>query len=526
MHLRLLFLCLLFPLLTAEPVSAQRQLGVQWEVPGDRGELMSQLRTFRQLELSHLEVDRPLPEAAWDSIRASGMQVWAAVPLSYPTRCAFAAPDSATVGHAGKLSSGLHRHAPSVTAVRLFRHGAMHDARFREALAPFLQQIRSSYGGDLYHLRSLGAAGRPMSGGTGTQQGSGRLDFFMQHVPVRAGYTQNSPLLPAAAADHDAAASMAGDGMPGAWLYQPDEEMAPYLGPFKRLLEETADRPDAPLFIPSGWLIDNLERHPTLGETLQLFATEGGTVFPLPEESYPTEDRVGMGVLLLFLLWGSVALHYSLSPIYRRSIRRFFVSHRFYVNDVLHRHVRVPAQGVIMMLQHAVLTGLLLYSLGSYLLTPAGTQALVHHLPGLTLFGGVHFSFFCWGALGTLLVESISILWLLGLNKRIRFFSQVTNLYNWPLQANLVTVTVLFALMVARPGGGGIAVGLLLIVFLLFFLGSFVLTAFDTSRLLTNKRAWFLLSTVGLYLLLLTGGTGWMLGKTDLWAILSLALQV
>lgn len=517
MRLRLLFLCLLLPLLTAEPGKAQRHLGVQWEVPEDRRALMSQLRTFRQLELSHLEVNAPLPEAAWDSIRASGMQVWAAVPLSYPTRRAFAAPDSAIVATLENfLPAFIGR--PSVTAVRLFRHGAMHDARFRAALAPFLRQIRASYGGDLYHLRSPGAARAQQAGpaGPGTPRG-GSLDFAMQAVPVRAGYAAGAPL---------PGMEASGVNAPGAWLYRPDGEMAPFLGPFKRLLEETSGRPEAPVFVRSGWLLDNLERHPSLAETLRLYATEGDPVFPLPEESYPVEDRIGMGVLLLFLLWGSVALHYSLSPIYRRSIKRFFISHRFYVNDVLHRHVRAPAQGAIMMLQHAVLTGILAYSLGSYLLTPAGTQALLFHLPGIAMFGGVHFSLFCWGALATLLVESVCILWLLVLNKRIKFFSQVTNLYNWPLQANLVTVTVLFALMISRPGGGHVTVALLMGVFLLLFLGSFVLTAFDTSRLLTKKRVWFLLSTVGLYLLLLVGGIGWVLGKTDLAAIVSLALNV
>lgn len=517
MHLRLLLLCLLLPLLTAEPGAAQRQLGVSWEVPGDRGELMSQLRTFQELEVSHLEVNRPLPEAAWDSIRAGGMQVWPAVPLSYPTRHTFAGPDSATVATMENFLPPFMEREP-VTAVRFFSYGAMHDPRFREAIVPYLRQIRRAFGGDLYHLRSAGAAqAQPV--GLETPQAAGSLDFTMQAVPVRAGYTPEDPLLPGGI-------TAAADGAPGAWLYQPDREMSPFLGPFKRLLEETTGRPQAPVFVTSVWLLENLQRHPSLGETLRLYASDGTPAFPLPEESYPVEDRIGMGVLLLFLLWGSVALHYSLSPLYRRSSKRFFVSHRFYVNDVLHRHVRAPAQGVIMMLQHAVLTGILAYSLGSYLLTPAGTQALLYQLPGVTLFGGVHFSLFCWGALAALLLESVCILWLLGLNKRIRYFSQVTNLYNWPLQANLVTVTVLFALMVSRPGGGHVTVALLLGIFLLLFLGSFVLTAFDTSRLLSRKRLWFLLSTVCLYVLLLVGGIGWVLSRTDLAAIVSLAINV
>lgn len=496
---RRILLPFLLSVLAFAPAEAQRLIGVQWELPGGLEEAGRQLRTFDRLGIEIVEIDRPPEPALWDSLRRAGMEVWAAVPVRYPTYRTFAEPDSLFLS---TMERHLERYIAreQVGAIRLFAWGAVHDPRFTEALSPYTAQIRELFAGGIYYLRS----GRGQAGGTDL------LDFAMRTISVRPGWPRNRPPdIPEGA---------------GAWLYRPSPEMSTLLGPLKQVLDATADSPETPLFLPSNWLLENIARYPSLGNTLRLHATEEQAVFPLPEESYPTEDQVGLGVLLLFLLWGSVALNYSLSPLYRRSAGRFFTSHRFYVNDVLHRHVRAPGQGVVMLVQHSLLSGILLYSLGRFLFSPAGMNALTHHLPAMEILGGPYLSLFCWGFLLSLLVELVSILWLLVVNRKIDFFSQVTNLYNWPLQLNLVTVTVLFTLLISGTGTGW-AVSLLLGVYGLVLFGSFLLTAYDTSGLVP-RRFVFLLATAGIYLLLLSALTAWIVSYTEFPTVLSLALHL
>lgn len=499
MRVRRILLTILLSVLAFAPAEAQRLIGVQWDLPGELAEAGRQLRTFDRLGIDIVEIDRPPPPPMWDSLRRAGMEVWAVVPVRYPTYRTFAEPDSLFLSTLeGHLQRYLSRE--EVGAIRLFAWGAVHDPRFIEALSPYTEQIRELFAGGIYYLDSA------------SRQAGGKdiLDFAMRTISVRPGWTRNQPPdIPEGA---------------GAWLYRPSPEMSPLLGPLKQVLDATADSPETPLFLPSNWLLENIDRYPSLAETLRMYAAEEQAVFPLPEESYPLEDQVGLGVLMLFLLWGSVALNYSLSPLYRRSAGRFFTSHRFYVNDVLHRHVRAPGQGVVMLVQHSLLSGILLYTLGRFLFSPAGMNALTHHLPAAELFGSPYLSLFCWGFLLSLVVELVSILWLLVVNRRIDYFSQVTNLYNWPLQLNLVTVTVLFALLIAG-GAAGWAVSFLLGIYGVVLFGSFLLTAYDTSGLVP-KRFVFLLSTAGLYLLLLAGLTVWIVSYTDFPTVLSLALNL
>lgn len=499
MRVRRILLTFLLSVLAFAPAEAQRLIGVRWDIPEELAEAGRQLRTFDRLGVEIVEIDRPPEPALWDSLRRAGMEVWAAVPVRYPTHRTFAEPDSLFLS---TLERHLERYISreEVGAIRLFAWGAVHDPRFIEALSPYTALIKEHFGGGIYYLES----------GRGQVRRGDILDFAMRTVSVRPGWPRNRPPeIPEGA---------------GAWLYRPSPEMSTLLGPLKQVLDATADSPETPLFLPSNWLLENISRYPSLAETLRMHATEEQAVFPLPEESYPLADQVGLGVLLLFLLWGSVALNYSLSPLYRRSAGRFFTSHRFYVKDVLHRHVRAPGQGVVMLVQHSLLSGILLYSLGRFLFSPAGMNALTHHLPAVELFGGGYLSLFCWGFLLSLLVELVSILWLLVVNRKIDYFSQVTNIYNWPLQLNLVTVTVLFALLISG-GEAGWTVSLLLGVYGVVLFGSFVLTAYDTSGLVP-RRFVFLLATAGLYLLLLAGLSVWVVSYTDFPTVLSLALNL
>lgn len=486
-------------LLSAHTGQAQRAIGVSWNVPDDPSEALEQLAAFERMEISHLEVDRPLEERLWNSLGVSGISVWAVVPVEFPTHLTFARPDSITVA---KIEDHLNHYLgrEPVSAVRLFTHGAAYDPRFEEALAPYTGQIRELFGGSLYDLRNISAV-----------EDRQLLDFSMYTVRVQAGYTRDArPEIPKGA---------------GAWLYRPTPEMEPYLGPLKSVLDETAGSPDTPLFLPSGWLLDRLQQHPSLAETIRRYATDEQAVFPLPEESYPRGEQFGLGVFLLLLLWGTVALNYSISPLYRRSARRFFSSHRFYVNDVIHRHVRAPTQGVIMLVQHSLLSGILFYSIGKYLLSTTGTEALLHYFPGALALGTPALSLFFWGFLLSLAVEFVAILWLLLLNRGIDHFSQVTNLYNWPLQLNLVTVTVLFAILISGQVPRTGTTLLFLFLYLAILFGSYLLTAFDLSKA-TPKRFRFLLSTAGLYLLLLAGGVIWIAGYSELPTVLALVLSL
>lgn len=482
--------------LFAGQAEAQRTFGVRWEVPEDHLEALQELALFGRLGIEIVEIGRPVDDEIWNAAGEQGIDVYAALPIRYPTWRTFAEPDS---GFITRLRSQLNHFIPRAEAIRLFSFGAVHDPRFNRAIEPYTEQIRELFDGPLYHLHS------------GTEGETSPLDFRMVYLRVGP--------------ETDPATEGLISPEPGAWAYAPVSEYAPYLGPVKRMLDLTVHRPETPFFVTGSWLIDKLERYPTFGETLRLYATTSDPVFPLPEESLPGAGNMGLGVLLLLVIWGSAALHYSMSPLYRRSIGRFFTSHKFFVNDVLHRHVRASVLSTVMILQHALLSGVLVYGIGRYLFSERGAGALIHHLAWLDFTGNFHLSLFLVGFFGSLGIMTISILWILLCNPRIRYMSQVTNLYIWPLQLNLVTVTLLFALLIsgrAEP----FVVSILTVLYLVILYSAFLITSMDSSRLLDSKRFWFLAGTVALYTVVVCALLGWILWFTDFLTVLSLALHL
>ena len=97
--------------------------------------------------------------------------------------------------------------------------------------------------------------------------------------------------------------------------------------------------------------------------------------------------------------------------------------------------------------------------------------------------------------------EIICVLWLYFLNTTVKHLSQIIILYSWPLQLNLISVTVLTTLILAKSDSKIIYFLGFLYFFILF--SSFYITAVDTSNFIRGRKDWFLLGSVGLQLVLI-----------------------
>lgn len=466
-------------LITPNELRAQRLLALQWEIPQDQNEAIRQLNRFQEIGFTVLEIEQLPSDRVWSQIEESGFTIYGAVPVRFPTVETFAKPDSRLVSTIEEYANAYLQQS-SVTAINLFEYGQITEPAFLEALQPYISQIKNSRetGITVYARTSrLHSISLPP------------LDAYTYELQVDAGnYNQLTVPEPT-------------DRISG-FYYMPSEQIDDLITPFKNFFEATSAHRNVPIFLKAGWLFQILERYPSFGNTLTGLSKEVDPVFPLPNESIPEQEQSTTIPLILLFIWGSFALHYSGSPLYRKSLFRYFTSHSFFVDDIYRRHIRSVLPAFIIILQNAFLIAICVYALYETLFNSLGQEALFYHFKWLSFFGNNLLSIFLLAFSITLILSFLLILWLYFSNKSLTNISQVATLYSWPLQLNLIITTILVPIYIS--GGNTFTIILLSLSAIAVYLASFVFASADTVRFMRSKKGLFLFGTAGIYIGLLT----------------------
>lgn len=264
---------------------------------------------------------------------------------------------------------------------------------------------------------------------------------------------------------------------------------------------------DAIIILPSGWLIGLVEENPDYRHIITAYKNGDFSTLPLPAEKEPAPE-MNWSVFLLFLIWGSFVLHYRYQPVYGQSLMRYFTNHSFFLADIMENRFRSIMPGIYLLLQHALLTGLFLYASLNVLLTVSGKEILATHFSSLFFINNFGGNVFLIGFFLSLVMQSLSILWIWLPNKKMTRFSQAVNLYSWPLHLNLMVVT--FLVMFNQVGIGHNRVIAFAVLFILVWFFSFNIAAIDSAKFLDRHRVLYLAGTVGLHAILLAVLIGWL----------------
>lgn len=270
----------------------------------------------------------------------------------------------------------------------------------------------------------------------------------------------------------------------------------------EHILNQTNDGRESVVIIPATWLTEMLEKYPDLQFVFERYHTGENIEIPLPKEDL-SSPGMNLGVLLLLLIWASFVLHFKYQPIYAQSLTRYFTHHSFFVIDVMEHRLRSLLPGIYLLLQHAFLTGLFLVVSVDLLVSHTGLNILEYYFPAFFLFENALLNLFTLGFFLAILLQSISIVWIYLPNKEMNHFSQILNLYSWPLHINLFVVTAL--VIFNQIGFADSWVMALNILFVTVWFLSFNIAAIDAAKFLQRFRFLYLITTVGLHVMLVFG---------------------
>ncbi len=469
---------------------AQRAIGVDWELPDEQQIAREQLQYFSELGIGYLQINERPSEEVWNVISDLDFTVFAQLPVQFATVQTFSKADSS---FKEKINANLQYYASrqSVKAIGLFAYGQINERIFRKALTEFMQQLPGGISKPIYYQT---AKAKTVS-----------IDslFAFKMLRVSQDYTSMNSAVKA-------------------YYYAAESKFDWKLAPVKEFLNQTPKSSEIPVFFNSEWLLTILNNYPEFEITLQTFATVQNPVFALPEEERAIDSENNALIAALLLVWILLSITYYISPVFRKSLVRYFTGHPYYVRDVMDRYVRTMLPGTSILAQHVLLGGIVGYCVGNSLFSSLGIEAFYSHYPIFSIFGEDNFAFFWGGFIAILVAQIICVVWLHLANPKLNHFSQIFNLYPWLLQINVIPATLIVGLFTSK--GSIILLFILGVIFMLSFAAAFIITALDgITYISTNQKYWFLPATAGLYLLVIAGLVTWALFSTQFINVIKLA---
>jgi hypothetical protein len=479
-------------------LQAQRIFGAAWDIPDDQQTALQHLQEFQEMGISLVEIDEEPSPAVWEAINNSGLSVYANLGIRFPVPETFANADSGLINHI-QTKASAYLSQSSVQALGLFEYGATDDPAFNDAIRPFVQQLKKTEQIKIYYTDN-----RDLS------RDSLIVDFVMYDTTITSTSIESL--------------SLPNQPEIGAFRFSPTGNLFGYVKPFKEFLNATSGIPQKPIFFRSDWLFSVTDKYPEFGSRLSSLSTDPEAVFALPQESIPAQKESPIPIIVLLVVWGTVALHYNTSPLYRKSLFRYFVGHKFFIEDIFQRHIRSPYTALIIIFQNMLIVSAAVFATFSALWSPLGMEAFFYYFPSLGLFGNHPISLFVWTCLGILVFSLVCILWLFLFHKGLRSLTQVITIYAWPLQVNFIFGTVAIALFASESSN------LLIIVFALLAITmtllGFIFASIDAAKHLRKKSQLYLLGTSGIYLILLGAFLAWLITNEYWQDIIKLTLRL
>ncbi len=358
----------------------------------------------------------------------------------------------------------------NVAAVKVFNFPADYRAGFSSSSDSLLSQLSASVEKPFYYKSAFSAPEFPVQ----------RIDFYASRVRI-----QHDSLISASSA---------------VIYFEPGSDQIESLKALEMILNRSITKPESLIIIPADWFLARTEAQSSFSTIISSYLNGESVNFPMPAQATQSPE-VNWPIILLLIIWASFILHYKYQPMYKATLPRYFFYHSFFVHDVQTNRVRNTTPGIIILLQHGLISGFFFYLLADGFMSEAGLQSLSYHYPALFYPGFEELSIFIMGVLFSLIFHLVSIAWLYLPNKKLKQIGQAINLYSWSFHINLIIATIaVYVVEVMAAQDWAIAT---VIVYFFFWFSGFIVAAIDGARFLDKFQVPNLFLTVGLYFLLI-----------------------
>ncbi|TVQ14995.1 MAG: hypothetical protein EA364_03205 [Balneolaceae bacterium] len=489
--LSFLILILLLPVL---PAQAQRHFGIIWDPPSGEREAARELFGYQQLGIRSLMIEGIHEFGILDVLHGFDFEVAVSVPQTYLTATELQKRKPASldlvISHVE-----YYRNHDFISSFILFSDSQVNSSRFANRASPIIREARISTDIPLLHI----------NGNTRHRFGdTDRPDGVILHL-------SEAELNMMADPGTDTLIPVAG------YIWNPADGFD--TRHFQEMLRLTRPAGDVPVYFHAHWVAEHLEDG--LEDALIIFAGDSDALLPKPRLQTETPSP-NWHIILVILVWISFAVHFAIFPNYNKSLFRYFSNHKFFIEDIFEKRIRFSTTPVFLNLQTAVLFGLFFYTLYSFHISAAGLDVLGNYLPIPDwMHPGIFF--FSAGFLFKLIFSALMTFWVFAPSLDTYWLNPAAVTYIWPQQLLLPVISLMITIDAA--GGPAGLFNVMAIIFLVIWLSSFYVAAFNLRQYVERKTLYDTLSWA-LQLAVLGGVFWWAFIQAGLLDVLRLAAFV
>lgn len=184
------------------------------------------------------------------------------------------------------------------------------------------------------------------------------------------------------------------------------------------------------LYLPSTIFFSSSAESTTLLNLIKVIQSDPEyllAVVPITAE----DGHDGYSIFFFMMILTIFGIHYAFDPMYRKSLQRFLLSNRIFVDDLVQNRTKLTFSNYIVIIYISLLSGTFLMSIAEFNISTSGVELLSYFVPFLSTENVLVFGFFT-GSMISLLVLTFLILWGAYMNKKTTQFLSYMSIILWP----------------------------------------------------------------------------------------------
>ncbi len=200
------------------------------------------------------------------------------------------------------------------------------------------------------------------------------------------------------------------------------------------------------LYLTSDILFVDKAYHTSLLILIKEIQSDPEYLLPIAQVS-DTQRYDGYSILFFVVIVVVFGIHYAFDPTYRKSLQRFFLSNRIFVEDLVQGRAKLTFSNYIAILYIAMLSGTFLMAIIEFNVSTSGLELLSHFFPFLNINNVLLFGFLT-GSVLSMVVMTFLIPWGAFMNKSTTQFMSYVTIILWP--NHLLFVFVILSIVLTR----------------------------------------------------------------------------
>lgn len=276
------------------------------------------------------------------------------------------------------------------------------------------------------------------------------------------------------------------------------------------------------LYIDSKIFFVDTEQNISLRQLVADIQSDPEYLLPIrPSENELALDGYSVVVFLIILI--VFGIHYAFDPTYRKSLQRFVMSNRIFVDDLVQRRAKLTFSNYIVAIYILVLSGAFVMSVAEFSVSRSGVELLAHFIPIIDDSNLLFYSFMA-GCVASATVLALLAPWGAYMNKGTAHVMSYTTIMLWP--NHFLFIFIMVAIVLSRAYNSAQLTAALGAVFVAMPLLSYSYAGFKLIRYSFRSGLPYLILYFTPPFVLIAALLWWLMTNTNLFQLAELTIYL